>query len=41
MIPAASQARASRGFSARNPYPGWIASALAAIAAPTTACTLR
>ncbi len=40
-IPAASQARASRGFSARNPYPGWIASAPAAPAASITASTLR
>ena len=39
--PAPAQARASRAFSDRNPYPGCTASAPAATAARTTASTLR
>jgi hypothetical protein len=31
--PASEQARANEAFSARNPYPGWIASAPAFVAA--------
>ena len=40
-IPFAAQARASVGFSDRNPYPGWIASAPVARAAAMTRSTSR
>ncbi len=35
-IPSCSQARAKSGFSARKPYPGWMASAPVAFAASST-----
>jgi hypothetical protein len=40
-MPAATQARAKRAFSDRNPYPGCMASAPTATAALTIASTSR
>ena len=41
MIPAWAQASGSAGFSERNPYPGWMASAPASPASATSAPGLR
>ena len=39
--PASSQAAAKDAFSARKPYPGWMASAPVSLAASRSASTLR
>ena len=41
VTPASSQAAANPAFSAKNPYPGWIASAPAPFAVSSSLSTLR